>query len=52
MLKGDTSLINKELNIYNSITREDIMRVANSYLKPNQRLELKYLAGSAPATDK
>ncbi|MDP5078762.1 MAG: insulinase family protein [Nonlabens sp.] len=52
MLKGDTSLINKELDIYNSITREDIKRVANSYLKPNQRLELKYLAGSAPATDK
>lgn len=52
MLKGDTNLINKELDIYNSITREDIKRVANSYLKPNQRLELKYLAGSAPETDK
>lgn len=52
MLKGDTSLINKELEIYNSITREDIKRVANKYLKPNQRLELKYLAGSAPETDK
>ncbi|MDP5077942.1 MAG: insulinase family protein [Nonlabens sp.] len=52
MLKGDTSLINEELDIYNSITREDIKRVANSYLKPNQRLELKYLAGAAPETDK
>ena len=46
---GDTSRINKELSIYNSITREDIMRVARKYLNPNQRLELKYLAGEAPA---
>lgn len=48
MLMGDTGLINKELDIYRSITREDIKRVANQYLKPNQRLELDYLAGSAP----
>jgi predicted Zn-dependent peptidase len=48
MLMGDTSLINKELDIYRSITREDIKRVANQYLKPNQRLELDYLAGSEP----
>lgn len=51
MLKGDTSLINKELDIYRSITREDIKRVANKYLNANQRLELKYLAGSAPSTN-
>lgn len=48
MLKGDTSLINKELDIYNSITREDVKRVANAYLNANQRLELTYLAGTAP----
>lgn len=48
MLKGDTSLINKELDIYRSITREDIKRVANEYLNANQRLELKYLAGTDP----
>ncbi|WP_124979016.1 insulinase family protein [Nonlabens xiamenensis] len=48
MLMGDTDLINKELDIYRDITREDIKRVANQYLKPNQRLELDYLAGSAP----
>jgi len=51
MLMGDTSLINKELDIYRSITREDIKRVANQYLKPNQRLELDYLAGSAPTEE-
>lgn len=51
MLKGDTGLINKELDIYRSITREDIKRVANKYLKPNQRLELDYLAGTAPSEE-
>jgi len=48
MLQGDTDRINKELEIYKGITREDIKRAANQYLKPNQRLELDYLAGQAP----
>ncbi|ARN78457.1 peptidase M16 [Nonlabens spongiae] len=48
MLQGDTDRINKELDIYKSITREDIKRAANQYLKPSKRLELDYLAGSAP----
>ncbi len=48
MLQGDTSRINKELDFYKSVTREDIKRVANEYLNANQRLELKYLAGTAP----
>ena len=43
MLYGDTDLINDEIKIYRSITREDIKRVANEYLNPNQRLVLKYL---------
>ncbi|SFU28204.1 Predicted Zn-dependent peptidase [Pustulibacterium marinum] len=43
MLYGDTSLVNKEIEIYRDITREDIKRVANEYLKKNQRLELDYL---------
>ncbi len=47
MLYGDTNLINNEIDIYRSITREDIKRVANEYLKPNQRLVLKYLPKSA-----
>ena len=43
MLYGDTELINKEIDIYRSITREDIQTVAKKYLKPNQRLILEYL---------
>ena len=43
MLYGDTDLINEEIEIYRSITREDIKRVANEYLKPNQRVVLEYL---------
>ncbi|NNE75524.1 MAG: insulinase family protein, partial [Pricia sp.] len=39
----DTSLINTEIDIYRSITREEIKEVATKYLKPNQRLELEYL---------
>tara|TARA_B100001173_G_C16027665_1_gene564857 strand:- start:794 stop:2119 length:1326 start_codon:yes stop_codon:yes gene_type:complete len=39
----DTNLINKELELYKSITREEIQKVAQSYLNSNQRLELHYL---------
>ncbi|MGB5980674.1 MAG: insulinase family protein [Nonlabens sp.] len=51
MLQGDTDRINEELDIYKSVTREDIKRAANQYLKPSQRLELDYLAGSAPTEE-
>jgi len=40
---GDTNLINKELDLYKSISREEIRNVAQKYLKTNQRLELHYL---------
>ena len=40
---GDTNLINKELDIYKSISREEIRKIAQKYLNPNQRLELHYL---------
>jgi predicted Zn-dependent peptidase len=40
---GDASLINKQLEEYRSITREDIQRVAKQYLNPNQRLILDYV---------
>ena len=40
---GDTNLINKELDVYKSITKEEIRNVAQKYLNPNQRLELHYL---------
>ena len=43
MLKGNTNLINTEIDIYRSITREEIMEVAKKYLKVNQRVELEYL---------
>jgi zinc protease len=43
VLFGDTNLINTEIDIYRSITREDIQAVAKKYLNPNQRLILEYL---------
>ncbi|RUA08790.1 MAG: insulinase family protein [Flavobacteriia bacterium] len=43
LLYGDTNLINDEIKIYRSITREEIQKVARKYLNPNQRLVLKYL---------
>lgn len=43
MLYGDTNLINNEIDIYRSITREEIQTVAKKYLQPNQRLVLEYL---------
>jgi len=45
MLYGDTELINKEIEIYRSITREEMQEVANKYLKPNQRAVIDYLPG-------
>ncbi|MGB5315710.1 MAG: pitrilysin family protein [Robiginitalea sp.] len=45
MLYGDTSLINKEIEIYRSITREEIRDVAIKYLKPTQRAVIDYLPG-------
>lgn len=47
VLYGDADLINKEIEIYRNITREDIQRVAKEYLNKEQRLELDYLAESA-----
>ena len=43
MLKDNTDLINTELEIYRSISREEIMEVAKKYLKVNQRVEMEYL---------
>tara|TARA_R110002020_G_scaffold63170_2_gene168749 strand:- start:120731 stop:122053 length:1323 start_codon:yes stop_codon:yes gene_type:complete len=43
LLYGDTSLINKELDIYRSIDREEMKAVANKYLNPNQRVVIDYL---------
>lgn len=43
LLYDDINLINNEINIYRSITREDIQSVAKKYLNPNQRMVLEYL---------
>ncbi|MBG7631147.1 MAG: insulinase family protein [Bacteroidetes bacterium] len=43
MLYDDINLINTEINIYNSITREEIREIAKKYLNTNQRLVLDYL---------
>jgi zinc protease len=40
---NDTNLINNKIDIYRSITREEIQQVAKKYLNPNQRVELQYL---------
>ena len=48
MLYGDVNLINNEIDIYRSITREEIKAVANKYLNADQRLILEYL----PESDK
>ncbi len=39
---------NTEIEIYHSITREEIRNVAKKYLNPNQRLVLDYV----PSKDK
>lgn len=43
VLMGDTNLINKEIEIYRSITREDLKKVAQKYLNPNQRVIINYV---------
>lgn len=45
LLYGDTNLINKEIDIYRSVTREEIKEVASKYLKPNQSVIINYLPG-------
>jgi predicted Zn-dependent peptidase len=51
MLQGNANRINKQLDIYRTITKEDIKRVASTYLNPNQRVEIKYLSGTDPAKE-
>ncbi|MEO0525968.1 MAG: pitrilysin family protein [Bacteroidota bacterium] len=43
LLYGDTGLINTEIDLYRSVTREEIREVAKKYLGSNQRLLLEYL---------
>ena len=46
MLYDDVNLINTQLEIYRSITREEIQAVVKKYLNPNQRVEIEYLPES------
>jgi predicted Zn-dependent peptidase len=48
MYLGDANLINTELQRYLAVTKEDIMRVANKYYTPENRVVLHYLP--KPAT--
>ena len=42
---NNTNLINTEIEIYQSVTKEEIREVARKYLMPNQRVVLDYLPG-------
>ncbi len=43
MYYGDANLVNTELDRYTKVTKEDLRRVANLYLKPENRVVLYYL---------
>ena len=47
LLYKDINLINTEIELYHSITREEIRAVAKKYLNPNQRLLLDYIPAKA-----
>ena len=49
MLRGNTNIVNEELDIYRSVTREDIRDVARKYLNKNQRIIINYLPKPAKA---
>lgn len=42
-LYGNTNLINKEIDIYRSITREDVREAAKKYLNSSQRVVINYI---------
>jgi len=49
---GNTGLINKELERYQAVTREDIRRVANKYFRKDNRVVLYYLPQPQHQTQK
>ncbi len=46
LLGGDTNMINKELEIINSITKEEVREVAKKYLTKERRVIIDYLPES------
>lgn len=49
LLYSDVNLINTEIDLFHSITREEIRAVATKYLNPNQRLILDYVPSKVEA---
>lgn len=49
LLYGDINLINEEIEIYRSITREEIRDIAKKYLQSNARLLLDYVPANGEA---
>ena len=47
LFHGETDLVNRELDKYMSVTREDIQRVARKYLRPERRNVVKYVVMDA-----
>lgn len=52
LLYKDINLINSEIELIHTITREEIRDVAKKYLNPNQRLLLDYVPAKETATNK
>ena len=47
---GDANLVNTELEKYNKVTREDVLKVAKKYLNKDNRVVLYYLPKAKAAT--
>lgn len=47
---GDANLVNTELEKYNKVTREDVLKVAKKYLNKENRVVLYYVPKSKAAT--
>lgn len=51
LLFGDVNLINTDIDIYRSITRDEIRQAAKKYLNPNQRLVLDYIPAKSKSAN-